>query len=83
VSNQSNPVCYTNHMATATTKARGKMADLKLRAYVAESVREVLDDPDFGLELSDDFRRRLHLSEAKPQKYTPLATVMKRLRKDG
>lgn len=59
------------------------MAELKLRAYVAESVREVLDDPDFSLELSEDFKRRLRLSQEKPQKYTPLATVVKRLRKNG
>lgn len=70
-------------MATTTTKARGKMAEVRLRAYVAESVREVLDDPDFGLELTEDFKRRLRLSEAKPQKYTPLATVVKRFRKNG
>jgi len=70
-------------MATATAKAKEKIAELKLRTYVAESVRAVLDDPDYGLELSEDFKKRLHLSEKNPQKYTPLAAVMRRLHKNG
>lgn len=70
-------------MTSTALKMKGKNADIRLRAYIAESVLEVLDDPDFGLELSDDFKRRLRLSEKKPRKYTPLAIVLKRLRKDG
>ena len=65
-------------MATATTKAKGKMADLKLRTYVAESVRAILDDPDFGLELRSDFKRELAKRQASKSKRIPLAEVLKK-----
>jgi len=65
-------------MVTATIKTGDKNADLKLRAYVAEIVREVLDDPDFGLELRSDFKRELAKRQASRSKRVPLAEVLKK-----
>jgi hypothetical protein len=54
--------------------------DPQLRAYIAESVREILDDPDFGLELSAAAKRRLREAQTQPREYIPLVTVLKKYR---
>jgi len=52
----------------------------QLRAYIAESVREVLADPDFGLELTDEMKRRLRATQKSSRRaYVSLATIRKRL----
>lgn len=66
------------HMNLVATKK--KDIEPKLRAYIAESVREVLDDPDFGLELSAVAKRRLREAQTQPRKYISLATVLKQYR---
>lgn len=54
--------------------------DSRLKAYIAESVREVLADPDFGLELTDEMKRRLRASQKSSRRaYVSLATIRKRL----
>ena len=63
-----------------TAFAKSRKVELQLRAYIAESVREVLDDPDFGLELSAATKRRLKKIQTQPEKYIPLATVLKKYR---
>ena len=50
----------------------------RLKAYIAESVREVLDDPDFGLELSATAKRRLKQAQKSSAKGISLATLLKR-----
>ena len=65
-------------MNLIATKA--KSIEPRLRAYIAESVREVLDDPDFGLELSATAKRHLRAAQTQPRKYVPLATVLKQYR---
>ncbi|MCX6788221.1 MAG: hypothetical protein NT108_03620 [Candidatus Kaiserbacteria bacterium] len=55
-----------------------KALDPQLRAYIAESVREVLDDPDFGLELSAAAKRRLKEAQTSVGKGIPLATILKK-----
>lgn len=68
-------------MNLATVKSlKKKDTDLQLRAYIAESVREVLDDPDFGLELSETTKQCLHRVQTRPRKYIPLAAVLKQYR---
>lgn len=51
---------------------------MKLRLFVAESVREVLDDPDFGLELRGDFKRNLAKRLASGGKRISLSEMMKK-----
>lgn len=52
----------------------------QMRAWIAESVSEVLADPDFGLDLTDEMKRTLRSSQ-KPSRrmYVSLATLRKRL----
>lgn len=64
------------HMNLAITKK--KDIDPRLRAYIAESVREVLDDPDFGLELSAKAKRRLKQAQTSSAKGISLETLLKR-----
>ncbi|MFH1178118.1 MAG: hypothetical protein V1711_00110 [bacterium] len=54
--------------------------DSRLRAYIAESVREILSDPDFGLDLTTEIKRQLHMSQKTSRRsYVSLATLRKRL----
>lgn len=50
-----------------------------LRAFIATSIKEVLDDPDLGLDLSTVTKRRLHAAKNKKQKWTSHAELKKRL----
>lgn len=36
--------------------------EMKTKAFIAETVREILEDPDFGLELSESVEKRLSRS---------------------
>jgi len=52
----------------------------QMRACVAESVHEVLSDPDFGLELTEEAKRRLRAARKTSRRsYISLATLRKRL----
>ena len=58
-----------------TTKKRA--LPIELKAYIAESIREILEDPDFGLELTERAKRRLRAS-SKSSKRAPLSAIMKK-----
>ncbi|MBI4088674.1 hypothetical protein HY415_01110 [Candidatus Kaiserbacteria bacterium] len=63
-----------------TISIRSGKIDSRLRACIAESVSEVLADPDFGLELTDEMKRRLRTSQKSSRRtYVSLATLRKRL----
>lgn len=64
---------YDSHMAT--TKKPVFPAELK--AYVAHSIREILEDPDFGLELTEKAKRRLR-AFSKTNRRIPLSDILKR-----
>lgn len=64
-------------MATATKKFKHITPELK--AFIVESVHTVLTDPDFGLELTDKFKRRLRSIKSKRQKYLSHAEVARKL----
>ncbi|MEK7089824.1 MAG: hypothetical protein AAB920_03335, partial [Patescibacteria group bacterium] len=66
------------NMNTSTIGA-GK-ANSQMRAWIAESVSEVLADPDFGLDLTTEMKRALRTSQkASRRTYVSLATLRKRL----
>ncbi len=50
----------------------------RLKTYIADVVRAVMDDPDFGLELSSRTKTRLAQSAQSKEKRIPLATLLKR-----
>ena len=64
-------------MLTSALKDR-KFISL-VRMTVAESVQQVLADPDFGLEIKDSFRKRLlRYKNKKSKKFTSLAGIKKK-----
>lgn len=53
-------------------------AEKSLRALVAEAAQEVLHDPDFGLELSVDAKKRLTRARSFRGKTVSLADIKKK-----
>lgn len=62
-----------------TTMRRGGTMGPELRAFITHSIREILDDPDFGLELTETTKRRLRAAKNKKQKWISHAEIKKRL----
>ncbi|MEK9154341.1 MAG: hypothetical protein AAB798_02610 [Patescibacteria group bacterium] len=61
-----------------STVATRRSTDIELKALVAHSVREILDDPDYGLELRDDFKKRLVAARRTQSRGIPLADIRKK-----
>ncbi|HLD13943.1 MAG TPA: hypothetical protein VJB18_04420 [Burkholderiales bacterium] len=61
-----------------TTAIKHRVLGPDLKAFIATSIKEVLDDPDFGLELSEATKRRLRIAQGKKQKLTSHAVMKKR-----
>ena len=61
------------------TMPKHRNIQLELKAFIAHSIREILDDPDFGLELSETTKRRLRAAKNKKQKWISHAELKKRL----
>ena len=61
------------------TSAKNPGFDSDLKAFIATSIKEVLDDPDFGLELTEATKRRLRSAKNKKQKWVSHAELKKRL----
>ena len=60
------------------TGLREKRITPVTRAFIAETVRETLEDPDFGLELTASAKRRLKEALKDGKKRTPLSEIRKR-----
>lgn len=71
-------VCYTCNMSKLLTLSPQNLHTL-VRKEVVGVMREVLSDPDTGLELTRNFIRRLKKSgkDKKAGKVTPLSQVLK------
>lgn len=67
-------------MTTVAKKIAKKYKFLEpdLKAYIAESIYEVLNDPDRGLELTDETKRRLRAAKNKKQKTVSLSELKKK-----
>ena len=50
-----------------------------LECLIEEKILEILGDPDSGLELRDDFKKRLRERLGKPSKRIPHEEVLKKL----
>jgi len=50
-----------------------------LKLLVIQTVREILDDPDFGLELTERAKKRLRASRQSNQSGVPFSDVKKGL----
>ena len=64
------------YMATATQKHDTIKPELK--AFIAHSIREILDDPDYGLELKESFKKKLRVAQKSKGKGIPLAEIRKK-----
>jgi len=63
-------------MATATKK-QGLTPNMK--AHIMGFIYEALGDPDLGLELTNEFKKRFRASQNKHQKWVSHAELKKRL----
>lgn len=54
---------------------QNRNVDPALRAVIADSIREILDDPDFGLELTAATKKRLQSAKNKKQNWTSLDEI--------
>ena len=63
-------------MATATQKHDTIKPELK--AFIAHSIREILDDPDYGLELKESFKKRLRAAQTSKGRGVPFSEVRKK-----
>ncbi len=50
----------------------------RVKTFIVETVREVLEDPDFGLALRDDFKRKLVRRERSRRKSVSLDKIVRR-----
>ena len=62
-------------MLTTTTKKR---LDSEFRALIARAIAEVLTDPDFGLELSEEAKKRLRRALTSRTKTISFSEIKKR-----
>lgn len=61
------------------TTAKHKTLNPELKAFITTSIKEMLDDPDFGLELTETTKRRLRAAQAKKKKWVSHAELKKKL----
>jgi hypothetical protein len=59
-------------MATATANQR---LTPELKAYIAEAIQDALADPDRGLELTEETKRRLRVAQRGKQKTVSLEKI--------
>lgn len=52
--------------------------DPALRAVIADSIQEILGDPDFGLELTAATKKRLQSAKNKKQNWTSLDEIRRK-----
>ena len=50
----------------------------QIKSFILRAIDEVLNDPDFGLELREKAKRRLRQALSSKQKTTPFAEIKKK-----
>jgi hypothetical protein len=59
------------------TKTKDKLSST-MRASIAEAVRDILEDPDFGLSLRDEVKQRLQKTAKSRQKGISLFEIKRK-----
>lgn len=59
-----------------TTKTLNKL-EPDTKAFITEAIQDIVSDPDFGLELSDEVKKRLAKAKKSPRKTVPLSEIKK------
>ena len=62
-------------MATATLP---KKLNRDLKEFVVQTIYEVLNDPDFGLELNEKVRKRLYIFSTSKKKTVSFSDIKKK-----
>lgn len=55
-----------------------KKLEVDTKAFIAQAVKDIISDPDFGLELSKKAEKRLRQVEAKRGKTSSLSDIKKK-----
>ena len=58
-----------------TTKATKRTLSAQEKAFIVGAVQEVLEDPDFGLELTEEAKKRLEKERTSKQKTISLTEI--------
>lgn len=58
--------------------AQNKQINIQLRREIISVLRDILDDPDFGLELTEGVKKRLTKSLASNKKGVSLSQIKKK-----
>lgn len=61
-----------------TLTKNNQISQTEFRAMVAVSVRDALEDSDFGLELTDEAQKRLKIAKRQGGRRTPMSQVLKK-----
>jgi hypothetical protein len=62
-------------MATNTQNTK---LDTSTKIFLSQAIREIIDDPDFGMELTDQVKNRLSIAKKGNYKTTSLSKIAKR-----
>ena len=60
------------------TLIQNKEISAIVRLEIVMALREIIDDPDFGLEFTEKAKKRLRLALIKKQKGIPLSEIKKK-----
>ena len=50
------------------------------RTFIVEAIRDIMSDPDFGLELTEQAKHRLKLAKTSKKKNKPLSQIKREYR---
>lgn len=60
------------------TKTLSRQLNPEMKTFIMRAIQEILSDPDFGLELSEEAKRRLGQASRLRKKSIPLSEVKKK-----
>ena len=61
-----------------TSTATAKKLQGAIKGLIIQTIMEILNDPDFGLELTEQAKKRLRAASRISQKTTPLSVIKKK-----
>ncbi len=61
------------------TVAKKRNITTELKTLITHAIHDALNDPDFGLELTEHAKQRLHAIRTKKEKLIPLSDSIKKL----
>lgn len=61
-----------------STKTLSKQLNPEIKTFIMRAIQEILTDPDFGLELSEEAKKRLQQASGISRKTIPLSEIKKK-----